>query len=76
MFFVDINGYEVPNCYSDKTKSVIKTLSECGCVEVEFDDDSIDLSNELLRFAADRGLVAYKKDYSLILCDNPVKYNF
>lgn len=75
MFFIDINGYQVPECYSDKAKKVIKTLSECGCVEVTFDDDSIDISNELLVFAADRGIVAYKRDYSIILCDNPVKHN-
>lgn len=74
MFFTDINGYEVPESYSEKSKQIIKTLSECGCVEVEFNDDSINVSNELLIFAANMGIIAYKKDYSLILCDNPVKH--
>lgn len=74
MFFVNINGYEVPDNYSEKSKKIIQTLSECGCVEVEFNDESIEISNELLKFAANYGLIAYKKDYSLILCDNPVKH--
>jgi len=76
MFFININGYEVPENYSEKSKKVIKTLSECGCVEVQFDDETIFVSSELLSFAVEKGVTAYKKDYSLILCDNPVKHTF
>lgn len=71
--FVCYHGYEIPFDTSDKAKNIIKILSECGCVEVFFDDDTIEESSELLRFAANCGITVYKNDCSLILCDNPVK---
>jgi hypothetical protein len=70
---VDYYGYTIPENTSHKAKNVIQTLAECGCVEVFFDDDTIDESNELLSFAANYGITVYKRDCSFILCDHPVR---
>jgi len=69
----DFCGYTIPTDTNQKCKEVIRTLAECGCVEVIFNDDSICESSELLKFAADYGLTVYKDEYRFIICDNPVK---
>lgn len=69
---IEFYGYHIPSDMGETSKGVIKTLAECGCVEVFFNDDSVDESGELLRFARDYGITVYKGEYSFILCDNPV----
>lgn len=70
---VDFFGYSIPENTNDKVKNVIQALAECGCVEVVFDDDTIEESNEILSFAASYGITVYNKDCSFILCDQPVR---
>jgi hypothetical protein len=69
---IDFYGYQIPVEMNDKSKNVIKTLAECGCVEVFFSDETVEDSGELLRLARDYGITVYKSEYSFILCDNPV----
>ena len=69
---IEFYGYQISSNMKEPSKEAIKTLAECGCVEVFFSDDSVDESGELLRFAKDYGITLYKGKYSFILCDNPV----
>jgi hypothetical protein len=68
---INFYGYEIPSSTSEKSKIVIQTLAECGCVEVICNE--IDVLKELLSFAKDYGIKAYKEKNSFILCDNPVR---
>jgi hypothetical protein len=68
---IDFYGYQIPSDMKERSKEVIKTLAECGCVEVFF-RESLSENEDLLMFAKDYGITVYKSKYSFILYDNPV----